>query len=110
MKKRLFVALGASEIYKESLVYIKKLKVNFGQKEIGVQWVPQENWHITLVFIGEVPTEKIEDIKESLKKACRASKPFKLHMSNFGGFPDLHQARVIWMGVQRSQALLDLQS
>lgn len=110
MKKRLFIALGASEIYKEALPYIKKLKTNFGQKEISVQWAPEDNWHITLVFLGDTAVEKIPQIKELVREVCQNSSSFKLHISDFGGFPDTHAARVVWLGVQRSQALLDLQS
>jgi RNA 2',3'-cyclic 3'-phosphodiesterase len=110
LKKRLFIALGASDIYKEALPYIKKLKTNFGQKEISVQWVPEDNWHITLVFLGETSVELIPKIKERLLSVCHKSQTFKLHISDFGGFPDTQGARVVWLGVQRSQALLNLQT
>ncbi len=110
MKKRLFVALGASDIYKKALPYIKKLKTNFGQKEISVQWVPEDNWHITLVFLGETSVDIIPQLKEHLLNVCRKSQTFKLHISDFGGFPDSQAARVVWLGVQRSQALLNLQT
>jgi 2'-5' RNA ligase len=110
LKKRLFIALGASEIYKSAEPYIKKLKVNFGQKEISVQWAPEDNWHITLVFLGETEEDRIPALKDSISKVCQNSESFKLHISDFGGFPDVHQARVVWLGVQRSQSLLNLQS
>jgi RNA 2',3'-cyclic 3'-phosphodiesterase len=110
LKKRLFIALGATDIYKEALPYLKKLKTNFGQKEIGVQWVPEDNWHITLVFLGDSQAEVIPKLNENIQKACEDFKSFKLNVSDFGGFPDDHQARVVYLAVQRSQALLDLQS
>jgi 2'-5' RNA ligase len=110
MKKRLFIALGASEIYKDAQPYLKKLKINFNEKEVPVQWVPEENWHITLVFMGDTAVEEIPKIKEALEKVCQKAQSFKLHISDFGGFPDTHQARVVWAGVQRSQALLNMQS
>jgi 2'-5' RNA ligase len=110
MKKRLFVALGATEIAAAAQVYMKKLKINFSQREIDVQWVPSDNWHITLHFLGETAAGKISEIEQHLAEICRQSPVFKLKISNFGAFPDPHEARVVWAGVQRSQALLDLQS
>ncbi len=110
MKKRLFIALGASEVAEAAQVYLKKLRINFKDREIDVLWTPVDNWHITLHFLGETSAGKITEIIQRLKKVCETSPPFKLKISDFGAFPDPHEARVVWMGVQRSQALLDLQS
>ena len=110
MKKRLFIALGASEIAEEAQVYLKKLRINFKDRDIDILWTPHDNWHITLHFLGETSAGKIPEIIQRLQKVCETSVPFKLKISDFGAFPDPHEARVVWMGVQRSQALLDLQS
>lgn len=110
MKKRLFIALGASEIADEAQVYIKKLRINFKDRDIDILWTPIDNWHITLLFLGETSSGKITEIVQRVKQVCAASPVFKLKIADFSAFPDVHEARVVWMGVQRSQALLDLQS
>lgn len=110
MSKRLFVAVAADSLYSAALPYVKKLKTSFGQKDIDVQWAPQENWHITLMFLGEIQAPQISAIAEALQTVSAQTPAFKLKIHDFGAFPDPHKARVIWMGVQRSQALLNLQS
>lgn len=110
MKKRLFIAIGASSIFKEAEVYVKKLKVNFSKKEIEIQWSPIDNWHITLVFLGSTDGEVIPGLKEGLKAACEKIASFKLKLSDFNAFPEKRDARVVWIGVQKSQNLLNLQS
>lgn len=110
MKKRLFIALGASEVADQAQVYLKKLRINFKDREMDVLWTPPDNWHITLHFLGETSAGKIPEIIQRLQKVCEVSPPFKLKIADFGAFPSPQEARVVWMGVQRSQALLDLQS
>lgn len=110
MKKRLFIALGAADIGEAAQVYLKKLRINFKDRDIDVLWSPVDNWHITLHFLGETSAGKITEIVERLKKVCEMSAPFKLKIADFGAFPSPQEARVVWLGVQRSQSLLDLQS
>lgn len=64
--------------------------------------VPQTNWHITLAFIGDAEEEKIEELK-SLLKVFTWTSPFKISVRNFGAFPSLDEARVLWMGCEKGQ-------
>jgi len=59
--------------------------------------VPAANFHVTLVFLGDQPAERlasIEDDAERIRPRCRG---FALRMDRFGWFA---RARVAWLGGQ----------
>ncbi len=60
-----------------------------------IRWVNREQFHITLKFLGEISHEKIELVKNSIDKVKFT--PFKIRLSDSGAFPDLKNARVLWV-------------
>lgn len=72
----------------------------------GARWLPAENLHLTLRFIGEVDPRMAEDIDAAL--AGIAAKPFSLSLTGLGVFGDKKSARVLWAGVERSEPLVAL--
>lgn len=109
--KRLFVGLGFSDEFKKSLEpWVKKIRKTADQKDIHLKWTPPSNYHVTLVFLGNVSIEDISLYESKMQEVARKQAPFALKIRHISGFPTLNQSRVIYMGVQRSQALLDLQS
>ncbi|MCB0391369.1 MAG: NADP-dependent isocitrate dehydrogenase [Bdellovibrionales bacterium] len=108
--KRLFVGLSLEKnLSAEVLKMIKKVKISVDKKKWGVKWVPSDNLHITLKFLGETPESKIEDIKQALQKVAEDSHSFKVKLHGLGGFPDENQSRVLWVGVQAKKELRQLQ-
>jgi RNA 2',3'-cyclic 3'-phosphodiesterase len=63
----------------------------------GVRWVPQENLHVTLKFLGSCEQSLIENIIEIMKKASEFL-PLDMIVGGVGAFPSLGSARVIWVG------------
>lgn len=63
------------------------------------RFVTPEQAHLTLNFLGEAPAQRVPEIAAAMHRAAAgfASIPFTL--SIFGGFPDLRQPRVLWVGV-----------
>jgi 2'-5' RNA ligase len=64
-----------------------------------VKWVDPGGIHLTLKFLGNIPSRQVTEIAESMKKAVRGISPFRLEISGLGTFPSLKQARVFWVGV-----------
>ncbi|MGZ5280500.1 MAG: RNA 2',3'-cyclic phosphodiesterase [Pseudobdellovibrionaceae bacterium] len=109
--KRLFIGLGFSEHFaKAAEPWIKKIRKNADRKEVSLKWTPETNYHVTLVFLGNTAEEEIPQLEEKIKWVAQRHGHFTLKIRNISGFPTLNQARVIYFGVQRSQAILDLQS
>ncbi|MCB0342699.1 MAG: RNA 2',3'-cyclic phosphodiesterase [Pseudobdellovibrionaceae bacterium] len=89
---------------------MKKLKANADKKNIEVQWVPEENLHITLRFLGETPVDRISDLVGLVEPILSDTAGFSLKVQGLGAFPDDNHARVLWAGVQNKLALRHLQS
>src|SRR5690606_11645861 len=106
---RLFVGLGADELNFNPRSAFKKLKIALEQKEIEHRWVPVGNYHMTLVFLGEVEEARVPEIKEQLKGLVQGKESFVLKIDGMGAFPEEGKGRVIWLGVQNSVALRALQ-
>src|SRR3712207_8208252 len=56
---RLFVALGLPEALRDELSMM-------AGGIPGARWVPEENYHLTLRFIGEVPGWQAQEVDEAL--------------------------------------------
>lgn len=74
----------------------------------GARWVPADNYHLTLRFIGEVPPNEAEEIDLAL--AALRGRSFPLALSGVGVFERGGRAVAVWAGVERSQALEHLQA
>jgi len=60
--------------------------------------VEEENLHITIRFLGNIPITMVDDIY-NIMKGIRF-KPFKIHVRGVGCFPNISRPRVIWVGVE----------
>ncbi len=74
-----------------------------------IRWVKSDSVHLTLKFLGQVPSDQIELITLSLQNALAAQPAFTLEVAGVGCFPDLHRPRVIWVGVKEEAAGHQLQ-
>ncbi len=110
-QKRLFIGLSFSDKFAKDLEpWIKKIKKTADKKETDLNWTPTENFHVTLVFLGNTDEDHIPHIIEKMQVVAKKHVPFKLKLRGLDGFPSLTPARVLYLGVQRSQSILNLQS
>jgi RNA 2',3'-cyclic 3'-phosphodiesterase len=65
----------------------------------GVRWVPAENLHLTLKFLGAVDEERLATVAKGLAGVVRDFPRFSIHAKGLGVFPDLRRARVLWVGL-----------
>ena len=98
---RLFVALDLPWPLRERLAQLA-----FGLA--GARWVPPENMHLTLRFIGEVPNWRAEEIDLALH-AIKA-RVFPLVLTGVGVFEKAGRVTALWAGIERSPQLDHLQS
>jgi len=61
------------------------------------KWVPRENLHLTLRFLGDVPEETIPDLSAQLDAACKTCSPFTLHIRSLRAIPESRHARMLWI-------------
>jgi 2'-5' RNA ligase len=98
---RLFVALSLPPLLKSQLSAL-------AGGIPGARWVPPENYHLTLRFIGEVESWRADEMDEALA-GIRAPR-FELALRGLGTFEKAGRIQALWVGVERSEALAHLQS
>ena len=76
--------------------------------DLPVRWVPPQNLHLTIRFIGSVEARRIEDLRRAGARAAAAIAPFEARLGGIGAFPNTRRPRVIWVGVQKAEPLLAL--
>ena len=64
----------------------------------GVSWVKPQNYHITMLFLGELEPEEIERIKKVMK-SLRIDGGAQANLGHIGQFPPRGAARVIYAGL-----------
>jgi 2'-5' RNA ligase len=69
----------------------------------AIRWVKSDSIHLTLKFLGQVPSDQLGLITSSLRTAMAAHAPFVLEIKGAGCFPNIHRPRVVWVGVQEKE-------
>ena len=96
---RLFIAIDLPERIKHELAVI-----SFGLPQ--ARWVPPEQIHLTLRFIGEVDGALFKDLKSCLESVSGSS--FPLTLNGLGCFPPRRDPQVLWVGIEKSVELMAL--
>lgn len=74
-----------------------------------VRWVPEENIHLTLNFLGDVPPSNVDLIKQMLSAEANKHPRFQISVGRLGAFPNSKRPRIIWLGVEAPPELAVLQ-
>jgi len=98
---RLFVALDLPWEVKEEL---SDLSCNLP----GARWVPTDNFHLTLRFIGEANRLQAEEIDLAL--ASLRGRSFQFSLSGLGWFEKNGRVNTLYVGVERNEDLARLQT
>lgn len=68
--------------------------------EVRASWAREDNLHLTLKFLGNVPGANIPNVSDALNRATKAFSSFELTVSGCGHFPTRGQPNVLWIGAQ----------
>ncbi|WP_203073012.1 RNA 2',3'-cyclic phosphodiesterase [Falsiroseomonas ponticola] len=98
---RLFVALALPSLVKAQLSALSG-------GIPGARWVPPENYHLTLRFIGEVQGWQAEEVDTALA-AIRCPR-FNLALAGVGTFEKAGRIQSLHVTAERSEALTRLQA
>lgn len=78
---RLFIAIEISEAMRKELALLLKAA---RERCCGGRFVPAENFHITMHFIGE--SDDLAGAVAAMHEACRGIRPFTLSLGSYGYF------------------------
>jgi len=105
---RAFIAINISpEIAQRLRTISEDLQASLGG--VPVRWVPVENIHITLKFLGDVSEPNLELLKEMIKSETARHPPLEISAGELGAFPSIRRPRVLWVNVQAPPELVALQ-
>ena len=104
-KIRTFIAIELdSHILKVIASYTARLQARFPS---GFRWVKSELMHLTIKFLGDVDFKHVDQISQRLDRVCSSTSSFPLKISGTGAFPSWRNPRTVWIGLKKSQSLLD---
>jgi 2'-5' RNA ligase len=93
---RLFVAFDVSaEAGDEVARAIDPWRTEFPK----ARWVPRENWHVTLKFLGQTWPRLERWVREGVAEVAAAAAPVATRLTTLGSFPSRGRARVLWAGI-----------
>jgi RNA 2',3'-cyclic 3'-phosphodiesterase len=104
---RAFIALEIpAKIQKEIHQATSKIRSEIGSL---IRWVPAENLHLTLKFLGDISPAHVEFLTQMLRAEADSHRCFDMHFTGLGSFPNLKRPRVIYIGIQAPAELNALQ-
>ena len=65
-----------------------------------IRWVAVENMHLTLKFLGDIPTANMEVLTQMIRAEADSFNCFDIHLTGIGSFPNPKRPRVIYIGIQ----------
>jgi 2'-5' RNA ligase len=93
---RLFVAIEVSDEAKDAIEdAIGRWRVEFPK----ARWVPSENWHVTVKFLGQTYPRLVGWVHDRVGEVAGSLIAFPMRLTTLGAFPSPGRARVLWAGL-----------
>lgn len=93
---RCFVACSVGEEVRRSasriLEELSGIRADF-------KWVRPESLHVTLKFLGNVASDKIDSVCAALREISCEAAPFSVEFRGIRAFPGFRNPQVVWAGV-----------
>ena len=101
---KLFVGIELPDNIKD---YLYKLQSGLKNSKLAkVNWCFKKNFHQTLKFLGEVPEDKLDELKNKLRNI--KYNEFKLKLTEIGFYPSEQRINVVWVGVEPENEIIEL--
>ena len=105
---RAFIALSIAETLERQLsLHAQSLALQLNRE--ALRWVPSENYHITLAFLGDIKSQDLAKL-ETIMDAVASHHPITtLQIDDVQWFPSVHKPRLLVATVAANSALQKLQ-
>lgn len=95
---RAFIAIALPEEARRVIADFQR-EWQTGLRGNFIRWTPVEQIHLTLRFLGNIPSSAVPQLESALQRACEEVAGFELIATGSGCFPDARKPRVLWVGV-----------
>jgi len=93
---RLFVAV---EVPQGVRAVIQERVAPLRERYPRARWVPIQNQHVTLKFLGSTWPRLVEWVVATVGQVAGEHAPFETRVAGLGAFPSDRRARVLWAGL-----------
>jgi 2'-5' RNA ligase len=93
MAVRAFFALDIEEVLRGRLSAVQG---RVDCRDAKVNWVPPENLHVTMNFLGDVGDDVMGEVRRAATEAAAGIEPFGFHVRRVICVPPRGQLRMIW--------------
>jgi len=100
---RLFVAIELSDEVRKAL---SQTQAALKRDCPDVRWIPPEQLHLTVKFLGEVADGDVNEACKAMERAAEQSKPFTMRTGDCGCFPERGPVRIVWTRCVEDRDLL----
>ncbi len=97
---RLFIAIDFNDLH-EYFIQLQKLLPKNAKLSLT------KTFHLTLKFLGDVQPNAVDSVIESLRNI--KFEPFNVFLDTIGIFPTENYIRVVWVGLNPKDKILELQ-
>lgn len=99
---RLFIAVNFPPVVRSDLGDLVR---TLADAKLPVRWTPEDNFHLTLRFLGDRSEEDVEVLGRILREVAAEAEPFRIGFGPVGAFPSPRRPRVIWISVDAGPRL-----
>jgi 2'-5' RNA ligase len=104
-------AFVAADIPPAAITLLGEFQEALKRRRFPVRWVKPAGIHLTLKFLGNIPTEDAAPLATAMDEAAAGLSAMSLAIRGVGVFPGLRKARVLWAGLSGDiEALFRLQA
>jgi 2'-5' RNA ligase len=99
---RAFIAFPLPLEIKEEL---KNIQDCLRECKLEAKWVEPINLHLTLKFLGEISSDKVETVKRIIQETAARFTSLTINLIDFGFFPTPNNPRVFFIATDKEEIL-----
>ena len=85
---RIFIGLTPDSEFNQKIIDLKIRQKEHQNKAYKISWVPNNNHHITVNFVGSMEPEQIDEMKELLKGLSESLSDVPIEIDGVSYFPN----------------------